>query len=507
VTPDPPICACVHEPKTSIARSHMAAVGPAAGLIELRLDAAPPGDLDLEALLIARPRPALVTCRPPREGGAWGGSEAERLALLARAAELGAEWVDVEHDAVDALPPLPEGTGLVVSRHAFDAGAAPPVDELLASVRHPRAALGKVALAVRSSEAALAFLRRAAAEPGPVLAVPMGPAGLVGRVAGRRWGVPWLYAAANAERPSGPGQLDAFTLARLLEGRDVTPATALYGVVGRPVDHSRSPALMNAAFARLGHDGVYAWLETGDPGALLDELARDPGARGLSVTIPHKEAAARALVARGGSLAPEVEAIGALNTIVLGPGGASGHNTDALAARELLREVLRGCRRGARVDVLGSGGAARAVAWAGRSEGARVRIVARDAAKRRALAEALGVEDGGPLAGLEPGADVLVNATSVGMARAGEPDAAERSPVPPGHHRPETAAYDLVYTPERTAFLRAAGAVGARLVPGTEHFVRQARAQLALWLGAEAAATLTDADLLAAVRGPGGDAS
>lgn len=493
-----PIVASVAEPTTQAALARMAEVAPHCALLELRLDAAPPRTLDLDALLRGAPRPVIVTARPVREGGAWRGDEAARLAVLAHAAHMGAAWVDVEWDAVAELPELPDSTKLLVSRHVFEpapdtraarAGLDARVDALLVSVRHPRAAAGKLALAVRGADEALGLLARAAREPKPTAAIALGFRGVVSRLAGPRWGAPFVYAAAGA--PTAPGQLPAARLAALLAGRDVTRATALYGILGAPIDRSRSPALLNAAFAALGVDAVHSWLETDAPDALLDALDQDRLARGLTVTMPHKVAAASWLAARGGKASEAVRATGALNTLFREPGGSwSGENTDALAARELLAGVVS---PGDRVSVLGTGGAARAVVFAAAKLGARVRLFGRDPVDGRALVARLSatgdVTWGGPLwdvpgAGAADAARVVVNATSIGMGDS------PHAPVPGDVHGPRTVAYELVLTPGETPFLAQARARGARTIGGLDHFVAQARAQLACFVGAERAARL-----------------
>ncbi|HBP16496.1 MAG TPA: hypothetical protein DEA08_01720, partial [Planctomycetes bacterium] len=175
-----PICATVLEPSLAAARARLeslAAEPPE--LVELRLDALPADALDeaaLRALIEASPAPALVTCRPRREGGGWEGPEPARLALLHAAALAGAAWVDVEADAADALPLLPEGTRLLVSSHpsGVDARDEAALRGALAAVRHPRADAQKLALPVQDARDALALLRLAQAEPSPTVAIGMG---------------------------------------------------------------------------------------------------------------------------------------------------------------------------------------------------------------------------------------------------------------------------------------------------------------------------------------------
>lgn len=487
------ICGTVLETRTEDFLQRMSAAAPHCALLELRLDLAAPGRVDLERLLAARTRPVVVTCRPRREGGSWIGDEPERLALLRRAAELGAEWVDVEWDAAQRLLPLPGEARALVSRHRFQPTA--DLEPLFAAVRHPGAAAHKVAVTAAAAEDALALLRRAAQEPLPTLGVAMGDAGLVSRLAGQLYGAPWVYGAASPGRPGAPGQLPVEELAALLRGRAPGPATALLGVVGSPVLHSRSPRLMNAAFARLGLDALFTWLETRDPLALLREVGQHPRLHGLSVTLPHKVTLARALPEQGGRLSPEAEATGALNTLLRGEGGRwEGRNTDALAARQLVRQALGG--RPARAAVIGSGGSARALVWALRAEGHAVTLHARAEPAGRALAESLGARWGGPPGALPPAGSsdapaLLAHCTPVGMQ-------GQRGPlclVEPAALGRGTCVYELVYTPAETELVRRARAAGATVIDGLSHFLLQAQLQLGAWWGEERAAALPPAAL------------
>src|SRR5262249_39088550 len=126
----------------------------------------------------------------------------------------------------------------------------------------------------------------------PTIAIGMSFPGVATRLLGERAGAPWTYAAAGA--PAAPGQLSLDQLARLLRGRRITRATKALGLLGKPVSPSRSPRLLNAVFGTLGLDAVYSWLETDSPEEILAEAKKDAGWIGFSVTIPHKERAARA---------------------------------------------------------------------------------------------------------------------------------------------------------------------------------------------------------------------
>jgi shikimate dehydrogenase len=238
--------------------------------------------------------------------------------------------------------------------------------------------------------------------------------------------------------------------------------TTLCGVLGYPVAHSRSPAMMNAAFAELGMDWRYVHLPI-SPQRFVETARALPGSgyRGANVTIPHK-LAARELV---DELTSAAEAIGAVNTLSFEAGRILGDNTDAGG----LIDSLGTEPAGKRALVLGAGGAGRAVVWALREAGADVAVWNRTPRRAEELAHDLGVR---AVADGEP-SDILVNATSVGLR--GE-DPAEELPLAPAD-----VVVDLVYGAEPTAVCRWAEARGARVVDGLEILVRQGARSLALW--------------------------
>ena len=256
--------------------------------------------------------------------------------------------------------------------------------------------------------------------------------------------------------------------------------TGLVVLLGDPVEHSLSPRIHNAAFRAQGLNLTYlacrvAADRLGEAVAGLDAL----GAVGANVTLPHK----RGALERAASASPAATATGAANTLVRGETGWHADNTDVAGFLGPLQPVAERLR-GETVVVVGAGGAARAVAWAAREHlGARVIVAARRRAQADALAAAFGAEALALDAARAPGreAALVVNATPVGMAP--HPDATPWTFAP--DTRRDQIAYDLVYRPAQTRFLRDARALGLTTIGGLPMLLGQAAAAYALWTGRE----------------------
>jgi len=262
-----------------------------------------------------------------------------------------------------------------------------------------------------------------------------------------------------------------------------TAATRTVVLLGSPVSHSLSPAFQNAAFAAAGVDGVYVALRCDSDGlpGLLRGIARAGGAG--NVTVPHKAAAAQ-VVERA---SPAVRRTGACNTFWLEDGAVCGDNTDVAGFAAAARSLLGGEPRGARVLVVGAGGAARAALCALEDAGADSVTVLN---RTRARAESLVDEFRGGKTALDSAAspgelarerfDLVVNATSLGLGSGDPLPLASDGPVRVG------AALDLVYSPAETPWVRALRAGGIPAADGLEMLLRQGAAAFERWWGVPA---------------------
>jgi shikimate dehydrogenase len=265
-----------------------------------------------------------------------------------------------------------------------------------------------------------------------------------------------------------------------------TVNTALAGVIGHPVDHSLSPILHNAAFSALGVDWAYVAFEV--PPALFEAAmmgAAALGLRGLSVTMPHKNAAARLANRRSAN----ARRLGSANTLVFDERGIYADSTDGEGLLDDLRLGAGFDPADRKCGVIGAGGGARAAVLALAAAGAAEVIVVnrtpaaawRAAALAPVVARVGRAEELGQL-------DLIVQATPMGMEKATSVFGGSRTVagVDPTRFGAGQLVVDLVYDPPMTEFLEIASAAGATVRNGVGMLVHQAARQITLWTGLDA---------------------
>jgi len=480
------ICSLTATSATEMRRDMFAAAAAGADAVELRLDylQIPPARQEIADLLAGAPVETIVTCRPTAEGGKFRGPESDRLAILANAVRLGADWVDVEAAVTPHYWPASVGR-VILSLHDFKR-CPPDLDDIAARLDGSEAAVNKIAFAAAEPRDALRAFDVLRNCRKPTLVLAMGQAGLVSRILGGKFGAFGTFAALAHGKESAPGQPTIRELTDLYRVKSLTPASAVYGVIGWPIAHSMSPAIHNAAFAAAGMDACYVPLLI-EPGpddfrrfmdALLARTWMD--CRGLSVTIPHKEHALRYVGADNcDSLAVR---IGAVNTITIAPDGSlAGDNTDYAGAIDSLvagMAIAREDLAGRRAAVLGAGGVARAIVAALMHYGCELTVYNRTVKRGRQLAEEFGAAFDG-LDNLDRlDAEIVINCTSIGMY----PDV-DCSPLAPLVKIPPCvkAVFDTIYNPVETRLIRQARAAGCAAITGLDMFVNQAVAQFERW--------------------------
>ena len=481
------ICVALMDSSTAAMIDRMVDLQSMADLFEVRADALE--DFDLLTLLRAKTRPLVFTCRAKEHGGVRDFDREKRRALLMEAVKRGYDYVDVEHDSgfTDVMIEK-AGQGLIVSHHDFE-GMPAELDQLYVRMTALGADMAKIAVTPRSVADVgrlLDFAAHVQRMGGPpLIPIAMGPLGLMTRVVGGRFGVPFTFAAAQAGRETGPGQLSANELAMVYRARSVSATTRVYGVLGVDVIHSLSPVLHNSAFSARGVDAVYVPLQAEALDPFMDALPAF-GLSGFGVTRPYKVE----ILPRLSEIDEVAAHAGSVNTVTVRPdGGLSGTTSDGLGVLAPLRKRVE--IKGRTVVIVGAGGAARSAGLVLARRGARVTVLARRPEQAEEVAKAVGCTYG-PLSALAGRPwDVLINATPVGTR-----PHADATPVAKSLLRAGAVVFDMVYTPLETRLLRDARAAGCTTIDGLEMLVAQAGAQFEAWTGQEAPLdTMRDAAL------------
>ncbi len=478
------ICVPILSPTTAAALAEMARLAPLADLFELRLDHL--YECDLARLLADRPRPVIVTNRSSVEGGFKIQDESARLSSLAQAVRLGADYVDVELTSLPAFErfcprSLRGQTKLIVSYHNF-ASLPDYLPDLARSIAETNADIVKVAAMAQCLEDNLKIFALLRAATKPTIALAMGEFGQMSRILAGKFGALLTFAAAESGLESAPGQITADQMANLYHANRINPDTRVYALIGNPVEHSLGPAIHNAAFAALDLDAVYLRLKVeGDPADLVRAFAAIP-IDGFSVTSPHKTA----VMAACSKIDPVALRMKAVNTLVRRDDGYHATNTDVTAAMQALAVVLgTDDFSGRRAVVVGAGGVGRAYVHGLIARGAVVSVADLDEARARALAEESGATPITLAQVAQTQADILMNATPLGMW-----PKVDATPVDPAALRPGLVVFDAVYNPRETRLLREAAARGCQTISGVEQFIGQAIEQFELWTARPAPAEL-----------------
>lgn len=258
----------------------------------------------------------------------------------------------------------------------------------------------------------------------------------------------------------------------------INGTTKLYGIIGYPVEYSLSPLMHNTAFAAYGEDRVYVAFQTKDLIAAIQGL-RGLNIKGASVTHPHKERVMELL----DEIDPVAGKIGSVNTIAVtekeGKSWIYGTNTDWMGTNQALKDQIE--LKGKRAVVLGAGGAAKAIGFGLQEEDVAVTIQSRTESRGRQLAEQLNCPWISLYAEPDVPADILINATSVGM----KPEC-DISPIKAARLAAYTVVMDIVYAPLKTKLLKDAEAAGCVCISGLEMLLYQGVAQFELWTGVKA---------------------
>jgi 3-dehydroquinate dehydratase / shikimate dehydrogenase len=418
----------------------------------------------------------IATCRRAANGGKFRGSIASQLDILGKAAAAGCQIVDVELQTAAKSKPgqlqkLRSRAGLILSFHDFR--ATKKLDESLEKMLAYPADFYKVvstATTLADNVTMIKFLAREG-DRHSMVSMCMGEQGIISRVLGVRAGSVFTFASAGAGQETAPGQVSAQELRSVYRIEQVDVATRVYGVVGDPIAQSLSPAIMNAAFRRENVNAVYLTLHAKTLKDLLTCIREIP-IHGISVTMPYKEA----ILAHLDNSDSHTVKIGACNTVVRAQdGNLYGFNTDTAGVVRPIERRLNTIE-GARILVIGAGGAARAAVFGLKERGAEVYIMNRSAGRAKKLAHQAHARIMKRQELKKMAFDVIVNATPVGMGNSRETPLQEKEIN-------ARYVFDMIYDPAETRLLKLAKERGAQIIPGIEMFVHQAARQFEIWTG------------------------
>ncbi len=418
----------------------------------------------------------IATCRRTVAGGRFRGSMASELDILAKASGAGCQLLDVELQTASKSKPLQVQklrgrSALILSFHDFR--GTKRLDETLQKMLAVQADFYKIvstATTLSDNVTMIKFLAKES-DKHSLIGICMGEQGIISRVLGVRAGSVFTFAALSPDEKTAPGQVTAQELRNVYRIEQVDAATRVYGVAGDPVVHSLSPAIMNAAFRRENVNAVYLTLHAKTLKDLLT-CVREIPLHGISVTMPYKEAILKHL----DNTDSHTTKIGACNTVVRAQDGKLyGFNTDAAGVVRPLERRLP-TLEGAKILVLGAGGAARAAVFGLKERGCEVYILNRTAGPAKKLARQARARTVKRADLKKLSFDVIINATPVGMGNTRETPLQE-------HEINARYVFDMIYDPGETRLLKLARERGAQVIPGIEMFVQQAARQFEIWSG------------------------
>jgi 3-dehydroquinate dehydratase/shikimate dehydrogenase len=380
----------------------------------------------------------------------------------------------------------------------------PVADGFVEEIKYVEPEIIKIAAICDDSVDALTMwklLNRANSEGHKIIPIAMGDGGKWTRILGLAQGAYLTYASLESGGETAPGQVTASDLIDVYRVKELDKDTKVFGVIGDPISQSMSPYMHNPAFVELGLNAVFIPFLVKNICEFITRMVK-PATRevelnfgGFSVTMPHKQSIIPCLDA----IDEVARAIGAVNTVHIdAEGKLTGYNTDAHGFITPLKAEF-GDVRDARVAVFGAGGAARAVVYALKQEGADVTVFARDAAKGKAFADEFGVRSStiadlrSEISNLGSNFDILVDTTPLGMKGPNENDSLFNADELKGLK----FVYDLVTKMTDTPLIAEAKKAGIPAIGGLDMLIAQGAKQLEIWTGRPGPESLMREKLLA----------
>ena len=431
-------------------------------MVELRLDMLEdPLELSPYLVKLKLNISTIITYRKKIDGGNYSGPEDQRRSVLYKWFEAGFEYIDLEIET--SFPEIEKsavenGTRIIRSYHNFNR-VPDNLEEIIRNLSGRPGEIAKAAVFPNTSRETLKFFKiiDRVKDIEDKIILGMGDFGLPSRILYKKLGS-MISFCSNQENSGAPGQITPIDMNNLYRVKKITNSTSVYGIIGNPVMHSQSPFLHNSAYQRVKLDAVYIpfLVDSIDHFIKMAELLK---IEGFSVTVPYKVEIMKYLDEKG----PELDAVLSCNTVVRKDNLWKGFNTDPDGFLKPLLSLVD-VKSFHTCAVIGAGGAARAVIKALQSIGKVVSIFNRSESRAGKLALEMSCSYY-PLTMQESlyDFDLIVQTTTVGMT----PDE-NKTPIPEYKFRSEQIAYDIIYTPLKTKFLKDAEASGAIIIGGME---------------------------------------
>ena len=419
-------------------------------------------------------RPCIRTIRRKRDGGLFEGDDIDRMVLFSEMGNY--DYVDLETDfRAPKLQILAElsHVKIIRSAHYFEPTSPDVILKMDKKVHSPYE-IPKVAFTPRrAADMAELFAKVKQLPKRDRIICAMGSVGFPSRVLAQRLGSFLTFTSPKklSANTATLGHIDPISLQQIYDFKNISGKTALCGVTGWPLTVTSSPEVHRKFYEEEKLNAIMLPM----PAEKIEDalkLAETLEMKGLAVTIPHKEA----LLAHLDETSEAVKQIGAANTVVFKDGRKIGHNTDAPGFAKALKTLMqKDSLKGLRTAVLGSGGAAKAIACALYKEGAETTVFARDLAKAKTVADKFGFASAlltDLTSDFKP--DIIVQCTSVGLQGS---DTEGMDPIPQYEFQGREVLYDIIYKPEATPLMLRAQKKGCLASNGLSMLIEQAKLQ------------------------------
>jgi 3-dehydroquinate dehydratase / shikimate dehydrogenase len=424
--------------------------------------------------------PLVLTLRLPEDGGHFKGSAEQRIALYKNAVINGNyDYIDLEENLQAAeLEQAARDNNTTIVRSFHDFKKVP--ENLSERIRNlPRSAdeIAKAAVYPNSTEDFFRICEAALDCNGiKKVILGMGEFGFPSRLLDKKLGSMWTYCAKDGAEPA-PGHISPRQMEEVYNYSAINMETSLFGIIGNPVMHTKSPLIHNNGFRKQGINALYLPFPTDNPYYFFQKAGM-LGLKGLSVTVPHK----KAILDIASEISPEAKAIGSANTMIAEKASAENihwkaSNTDAPGFMHPLKGKLT---RGMSALVAGAGGTSRTILYSLKKAGCAITLANRTRSKAEALAEEFGTR----VCGLDELGDksfeLIVQTGTAGMTPQDTID-----PLSSYLFKGHELVYDVVYAPPKTVMLKRAEQAGCDIINGWPMLIGQAAEQFRLFCGKE----------------------